>query len=386
MSTAPHAKEATESSGLAYEAALDGLRGVAIAGVVAYHACAQSGLVGWVRGGFIGVSVFFTLSGFLITSLLLQEHATVGHVRLGRFVSRRIRRLSPALLVTVLGVVVLSAADVLAAHASDAAAAAWSVTNWHVIAAGEGQLLRTIVGPLGPTWSLGVEEQLYVLLVVAVLACLRTQRPERTLSVVAIGATVVSVLLALSVSDWNPRLEFGTDVRASEVAVGVLLAALVRSGRLRLPGARMGDVCAAIGLGAIVSSFFWVDLTPPWLLRGGYALLAIVSAGTIVGLLAHGRVSAVMSTRPVVGLGRISYSLYLVHWPVMSVLTRSRTGIDEVPLVMVQVGVALGVALTLHLVVEQPVRAMRPTPAPLAVAAHVVGAVLVSVLAVLLLP
>jgi peptidoglycan/LPS O-acetylase OafA/YrhL len=386
VSTAPLATDAPETSGLAYEAALDGLRGVAIAGVVAYHACAQSGLVGWVRGGFIGVSVFFTLSGFLITSLLLQEHATVGRVRLGRFVSRRIRRLSPALLVTVLCVVVLSAVDVLAAHASDAAAAAWSVTNWHVIAAGEGQLLRTIVGPLGPTWSLGVEEQLYVLLVVAVLASLRTRRPERTLSVVAIGATAVSVLLAVSVSDWNPRLEFGTDVRASEVAVGVLLAALVRSGWLRLPRAGRGDLAAAVGLAAIVSAFFWVDLTPPWLLRGGYTLLAIVSAATIVGLLAHGRMSAAMSTRPLVGLGRISYSLYLVHWPVMSVLTRSRTGTDGVPLVVLQVGVALGVAVALHLMVEQPVRGMRPTPVSVAVAAHVGGAVLVTALAVVLLP
>jgi peptidoglycan/LPS O-acetylase OafA/YrhL len=386
VSAAPLATDAQETSGLTYEAALDGLRGIAIAGVVVYHACAQSGLPGWVRGGFIGVSVFFTLSGYLITSLLLQEHATVGRVRLGRFVSRRIRRLSPALLVTVLGVVVLSAADVLAAHASDAAAAAWSVTNWHVIAAGETQLLRTIVGPLGPTWSLGVEEQLYVLLVVAVLASFRTRAPERTLAVLAGGATVVSVVLALTVSDWSPRLEFGTDVRAAEVAVGVLLAVLVRSGSLRLRGAAVGDLVAGAGLAVIVSAFFWVDLTPPWLLRGGYALLALVSAATIAGLLAHGRVAGALSGRPIVGLGRISYSLYLVHWPAMSVLTQARTGIDGVPLVVVQLAVALILAVALHRLVEQPVRQLPPTPVRVALVAHVVGAAAITALAVVLLP
>lgn len=377
---------ATTSSGLAYEPALDGLRGVAIAGVVVYHACAQSGLDGWFRGGFIGVSVFFTLSGFLITSLLLHEHAQLGHVRLGRFVSRRIRRLSPALLVTVLGVVLLSANDVLAAHASDAAAAAWSVTNWHVILSGESQLLRTIVGPLGPTWSLGVEEQLYVLLVVAVMVALRTARPERTLVVLGLAAAATSVVLALTVSTWNPRLEFGTDVRAAEVALGVVLAALVRSGPLPSLTPVRGDALAFGGLAVVVVGFLAADLTPPFLLRGGYALLAVVSAALILGLLQHGRAAAYLSGRAIVALGHISYSLYLVHWPVMSVLTRARTGIDGVVLVVVQIAVALVVAAVLHVAVEQPVRRMRPTATTTAVATHVGATLTVTALAYALLP
>ena len=373
-------------AGLAYEPALDGLRGIAIAGVLAYHALAAAGHPGWVRGGFIGVSVFFTLSGYLITTLLLTEHDRSGRVDLGRFVSRRIRRLSPALLVTVLAVIVLSALDVLSAHASDAAAAVWSVTNWHVIAGGESQLLRTIVGPLGPTWSLAVEEQLYVLLVVAVILSMRSRQPERTLLVVALGAALLSTVLAMTVSHWNPRLEFGTDVRAAEVALGVALAVVLRSGRVRPTTARQGDAVAWVGLAIIVSGFFWIDLTPPWILRGGYPVLAIVSAATLTGLLAHGRVAALLSRRALVALGRISYSLYLVHWPVISVLTPRRLGFGGVGHAALTAAVSVAVAVLLHVAIEQPVRRMRPTGARATAAAHVAAGLAVTALAVLLLP
>lgn len=370
---------------LPYEASLDGLRGVAIAGVVAYHACAQSGLPGWFRGGFIGVSVFFTLSGFLITTLLLREHDAHGRIDIGRFVSRRIRRLSPALLVTALAVAVLSGFGVLAARASDVSAAAWSFTNWHVIAGGESQLLRTIVGPLGPTWSLGVEEQLYAVLLVAALWAVRRRDPGQAMLAVGLVASAASVLLALTVSDWNPRLEFGTDARAADVAVGVVLAALLHRGRLPQLGPARGDALAIVALAAVVSGFFWIDLTPPWLLHGGYALLACVSAVAIVALLQHGRAATFLSRRPLVALGNISYSLYLVHWPVMSILTRGRIGSDGAPLVALQLAVSVLVAIALHIAVEQPVRRMPPTAALPTLAAHVAAALAVTVTAVVVL-
>jgi peptidoglycan/LPS O-acetylase OafA/YrhL len=371
---------------LAYEPSLDGLRGVAIAGVLAYHAFAAAGQPGWFRGGFIGVSVFFTLSGYLITTLLLTEHDRGGDIDLGRFVSRRLRRLSPALLATVLAVVVLSELDLLSAHASDAVAATWSVTNWHVIASGESQLLRTIVGPLGPTWSLAVEEQLYLMLVLAVLASMRSHRPERTLLTVALAATALSAVLAMTVSRWNPRLEFGTDVRAAEIAIGVALAVVLRTARAPRWSDDQADAVAAVSLLVIVTGFFWIDLTPPWILRGGYPLLAVVTAATLTGLLAHGRVAALLAGRGVVALGRISYSLYLVHWPVISVLTPRRLGFEGVPHALVTIVASLGVAVALHLAVEQPVRRMRPTGARVTVAAHVVVGLAVTALAYVLLP
>jgi peptidoglycan/LPS O-acetylase OafA/YrhL len=346
------------------------MRGVAIAAVVAYHACAVSGL-GWVRGGFIGVSVFFTLSGFLITSLLLREHDHGGSIDVGRFWVRRIRRLSPAAAVVALGVVVLSAVHILSARASDATAAVWSATNWHVILSGDAKLLQTVVGPLGPTWSLAVEEQLYLLLVVSVLVALRSSHPRRALGAGAMVVTATSIVLANTISDWHPRLEFGTDVRAAEVAIGVGLAVLLSGPRAPSWSARTGDLAAGLGLVALLISFLFVDYHPPWLLRGGYAVIALITAVTLTGLLRHGRLEAVLAGRAIVGLGRISYSLYLVHWPVMSVLTRERSHLTGVAQASAQIAVAVVAAVVLYVVVEQPVRRGRLTALRSTVLAHV---------------
>lgn len=331
------------------------MRGVAIAAVVVYHACAASGL-GWVRGGFIGVSVFFTLSGYLITSLLLREHETTGAIDRRRFWVRRIRRLSPAATVVVLGVVGLSAGHVLAARASDATVALWGVTNWHVILGGQARLLQTVVGPLGPTWSLAVEEQLYLLLLVAVVLATALANPRRALGVVAASVTVSSVVLANTISDWHPRLEFGTDVRAAEIAVGVGLALVLSGPRAPAWSPRTGDLAAGVGLLALVVCFLVVDYDPPWLLRGGYTLVALVTAVTLAGLLRHGWLEAVLGRPGIVGLGRISYSLYLVHWPVMSVLSSERTRLHGAAQASAQIAAAVMVAGLLYVLVEQPVR------------------------------
>ena len=159
---------------IAYEPAIDGLRALSIGGVLLFHACATSSLTGWFRGGNLGVSVFFTLSGFLITTLLVTELDRDGRIGLRRFWTRRIRRLVPASLVVVTAVTVLSATSWFDLRRSDALAATWSVTNWHVIVGGQERLLQTIVGPLGPTWSLAVEEQFYVLLAIGVWLASRT--------------------------------------------------------------------------------------------------------------------------------------------------------------------------------------------------------------------
>jgi len=345
-----------------YEPSLDGMRGVCIAAVVAFHACAQAGLAGWVRGGFIGVSVFFTLSGFLITSLLLRERESSGRIDLGRFWARRIRRLWPASLAVVLAVVLLSARGPLAVRSSDAVAATWSVTNWHVIVAGQGRLLETIVGPLGPTWSLAVEEQFYIVLAVLLAVTFLGRNPRRVLAVVASAGIVVPVVLANVATDWQPSLEFNTVLRAPELFVGVLLA-LWHTGRPAEPRrTALGDLAAGLGLVTMMLLFLFADYSPPWLLRGGYTAVAAVTALTIAGLLQRGRVARVVATTPLRLLGVVSYSLYLVHWPVMSVLTRDRTGMHGVSLVAVHVAVALAVAVALHLAVERPIRRLNASP------------------------
>jgi len=368
----------------AYEPSLDGMRGVCIAAVVLYHGCAQAGLVGWVRGGFIGVSVFFTLSGFLITSLLLREHSATGHIQLSQFWARRLRRLWPAAFVVVAAVIALSVAGPLAARSSDTVAATWNVTNWHVIVGGQSNLLQTIVGPLGPTWSLAVEEQFYVVLALLLVVVLRLQRSNTWLTLAAGTGVIVPVVLSNVVTDWQPSLEFNTVLRMPEMFVGVLLAVWHRSGRRQLKSTSVGDVLAGGGLAALVGLFLLADYSPPWLLRGGYTLVALLTALTIVGLLQHGRVATAASSQPLRTMGVVSYSLYLVHWPVMSVLTRDRTGLHGISLLATLLVVSVSVAWALHVCVERPVRRLDTAPLP-TIAAGLVGAVLLTVVSLVTL-
>ncbi len=365
---------------ITYEPAIDGLRALSIVGVLLFHACATSSLPGWFRGGNLGVSVFFTLSGFLITTLLVTEFERHGRIDLARFWTRRIRRLAPASLTVIGLVVLLSATDWFDLRRSDAWAAVWSVTNWHVIAGGQDRLLQTIVGPLGPTWSLAVEEQFYVLLAVGVWLATRTGRPVRTIAIGASIAVAASIALANSVSDWSPRLEFGTDVRAAELAVGCLLAITLHGRRDRLasrPG--VGDAVGVASIAGLIVLFLTAG-TAPWLLRGGHVLVALVSAAAITGVLAHGHLHRTLAITPLVAVGRWSYALYLVHWPVFLVLTEDRTGLDGVALVAVKIAAAAVLAVAVHLLVEQPIRGLR-TPTRPTVLAWIGASALVSVLA-----
>lgn len=367
----------SEGPSFGYQPGLDGLRGVSIIGVLLFHVCAGSGIEGWFVGGNLGVSVFFTLSGFLITSLLVGEQSRTGHVDVAGFFARRVRRLSPALLSVVMAVVVLSRVHWFALHASDALAAVWSVTNWHVIVAGHDQLLRTIVGPLGPTWSLAVEEQAYAALVVAVLLLRR-----RTALIVALaGVCVMSVVFANLLTDWSPHLEFGTEVRAGEIAVGGLLAlALARWPRLvtRRPMLETGAVMAGV---ALLACMWWVDYRPPWLLRGGFLLIAGATAAVIAGVLSGGVLHRVLSQRHVVAVGRASYSLYLVHWPVFLVVNQQRVGVHGWALVVCKLLCASLAAVALHLGVEQPLR-RRDLPTRSVLVAWLLGSVAVSAVAI----
>jgi len=367
-----------------YEPGIDGLRAVSIIGVLLFHACASSNLSGWFRGGNLGVSVFFTLSGFLITSLLVAERSSTGRVDLGRFWGRRIRRLVPASLTVVLAVVVLSRTSWFSARTSDAVAAIWSFTNWHVIIGGQAKLLQTIVGPLGPTWSLAVEEQFYALLAVVIVLTRFARRPDRALAVMLGCIGAASIVLANVVSNWQPRLEFGTDVRAAELAVGGLLALVVRHRRELLHHRRGLDIAGACAAVVLVVLFMLADYDPPWLLRGGFTLVALVTATVVASVLSHGWMHRALSVAPLVRIGTWSYSLYLVHWPIFLVLSPDRTGFDGVGLVVVKIAVAIVLAVALHHLVEQPLRRREVAPR-VAVMAWLGASGAVSLLAVLLL-
>lgn len=354
------------AAGFGYVAGLDGLRAIAITMVLFFHACALSGLAGWVRGGFIGVSLFFTLSGFLITSLLLRDLEVTGRVSLRRFWTRRARRLIPASLTVVAAVVALSqlrGSGLQSLRLADGAAAVWSFTNWHVILSGQQQLIHTIVGPLGPYWSLAVEEQFYVVLALTFLAVQRLRRPVPTLALLLIVCWAGSTLISAATRGPQYRLEFGTDTRAAELAAGGLLAlalhhwpALISANKRRL------DVLGGVALVVVVGLCLTVDYRPPWLLRGGYSAVSLLSVLVVAGILTRQRLERALSALPLVLLGRVSYSLYLVHWPVILMLPESRTHLHGWPSVALIVVVAVLTAGVLHVAVEQPLRRAQAPP------------------------
>jgi peptidoglycan/LPS O-acetylase OafA/YrhL len=352
---------------------------------VLYHAGATSDLSDVAPGGFIGVSVFFTLSGFLVTGLLLRRLDAPEPLGLGRFWVRRIKRLAPASLVVVAATVLLAAWFWEGMRPSDALAGTFGYTNWHVIWSGPDALLRTIVGPLGPFWSLAVEEQFYLIMTAAVLVASRTARPVRSLVVFVASGWLLSSAVQLF-ADWPQyRLEFGTDVRAAELLAGSALAIALHL-RPDLP-ARVGPRLQPVGMIALVTVIALAattDYDPPWLLRGGYAMLSILNAALVLSLLSPGLLSRWLSWGPAVQIGRLSYSWYLVHWPVILVLTTERTGLTTWPLLAAKVVVSLVVAFALHHLVEQPVRRLDP-PGRAVVVTWIAASLAVAVTALIVL-
>ena len=217
-----------ESSGrrFEYQPALDGLRAVALLGVVGYHAG-----IDWLRGGFLGVSTFFTLSGFLITTLLLQERTSTGSIALGSFWERRIRRLLPAAMVTIVATTIVVAlvgdASQLDRLRADAFASLFHFSNWRFIAEGDsyGALFQS-PSFFRHFWSLAVEEQYYfVVPALLTLALRRGATPSFTFAITAVGGALLvwpAILLATGAS--TDRVYFGTDGRLGELALGAVLA------------------------------------------------------------------------------------------------------------------------------------------------------------------
>jgi peptidoglycan/LPS O-acetylase OafA/YrhL len=286
---------------LGYIPALDGLRGVAVTLVVLHHA-------DLLPGGYIGVDVFFVLSGFLITSLLLEEHEARGSISLTGFYMRRARRILPALAAVLLGylaVVALSGgtgfrAVVLAGLFSGNAVQAFVVPN---------PLAHAGLG-LGHLWSLAEEEQFYLLWPVALIVLARTRRLVPALALVLTAVLVWKGLLAAHGARFD-RIYYGPDTHADGLLAGALLAALRWWKPLRVPEPIPVLSFALFFVGSMIgplSDAGWLYIWP-FLLLGCVGMTAAAATDT--------RMAALLSVRPLVGLGRMSYSLYLWHWPIM---------------------------------------------------------------------
>nr|WP_296067489.1 acyltransferase family protein [uncultured Actinoplanes sp.] len=352
-----------------YRPALDGVRGLAVAAVLMFH-----GGVAALSGGFLGVDAFFVLSGFLITSLLLAEYRDSGRINLPAFWGRRARRLLPAL-VMMLGAVVLVSRwllppEELRALRGDALAAIVYVANWRMMNRGSGYFAETAApSPLQHTWSLGIEEQFYLLwplLVVTLLMAARRCGRGTLLTVCIVGAAGSALAAAWLFHPADvDRDYYGTDTRAVALLTGAAVAvALARreadGGAPRVPRSVLGALAFA---GAGVTAWLWVgaDGGDPWMYRGGFVLAALAVAAVIAHAVVSPRspTARLLAVAPLVWLGRISYGVYLWHWPLFTWLNAERTGLTGPGLLAARWAATLAVAAASYVLVETPLRRAR---------------------------
>ena len=354
-----------------YRPDIDGLRAIAIVSVIAYHA----GIPGF-PGGFVGVDIFFVISGFLITSLLFSEAAAYGRVNLSAFYARRVRRLMPAGLVVV--AVTLLAGAFIFAPASDeqrslarsAIAFSYFGSNFYFFKTTGGYFdAPSFSFPLLHTWSLAVEEQYYLIWPLIMLLVFRVTKPLRTEPDMRVRVTWVlgamffaSLALCIATTpDYQNFAFYLLPARIWEFAIGgiVGLAGVGFYVRLRW----WAEALAIGGLALIVYSIVAFDHSTPF---PGYAAILPVfgTAALIVGMTANeqGLVRRLLAFRPMVFIGLLSYSWYLWHWPLLSIYRIYNLGVQDVAANAVIVMVALVLAWLTYVWVENPIRVRRPGP------------------------
>jgi len=401
---------------------LDGVRAFAVLAVMLFH-----GGVAALPGGFLGVDAFFVLSGFLITSLLLAERARTGRTNLVAFWGRRVRRLLPALLLLLATVAVVSrwvlAPTELPALRFDELAAVAYVANWRMMLRGGDYFAATgAPSPLQHTWSLGIEEQFYLVwpllfvLAAGLAARHRGAAAPRTrailLAVCAAGAVASAVTAAVLYAPLDvDRVYYGTDSRAVALLVGCILGLLLDGQPARVrkgPYPSLRDVEGALphagpstarrhrllgGLalaGAAATVALWVTAHggDPWLYRGGLTLVALATAAVIAhAVVSPGSPTArLLALPPLVAVGEISYGLYLWHWPVFGWLSADRTGLSGAALLGLRFLAVFAAATLSYLLVERPIRTARwPRVRPRLGASAAVAAAAATAMAAVLL-
>ncbi|GAA3024303.1 hypothetical protein GCM10020229_39510 [Kitasatospora albolonga] len=354
-----------------FRADIEGLRALAVLAVLAFHASVPG-----LAGGFVGVDVFFVVSGYLITHLLVREAVTTGRIRLGEFFARRARRLLPSAAL-VLGVVALAGAWLTVPLRRtdleyDVLAAALSIGNWRFIAQQTDYLAAgRDESPLLHFWSLAVEEQFYLfwgpLLAAVVFFAGRAARRGRSVrsvtTVIATGLTAASFLLALYWTQGSASLAYlATPSRAWQFGVGALLALLPWH---LLPSTRtLRQLCGWAGLFAVVAAVLVFDSKTPY---PGYAALlptlgtaAVILAGTPdrTGAGTDQGVNRLLGTRAPRAVGRLSYNLYLWHWPVL-ILAEAQFGALSWPVKVALTAAAALPAMAAMRWIETPLRHNR---------------------------
>jgi peptidoglycan/LPS O-acetylase OafA/YrhL len=361
---APASDAAARSSHLP---GIDGLRAIAVILVVVFHV-----VPGALPGGGLGVDIFFVLSGFLITGLLVAEKGENGHIRLRSFWARRARRLLPALGILLL--VCSSAAlfvggDILVGIGRQLLGAVTFSSNWLAIATGSSYFAGTTPELFRNLWSLAVEEQFYLIwpFVVLLVILIRLRWVRFGVFVAVAAASAAAMILEYSPKTDPTRLYYGTDTHSFGLALGAALAVAV-SGMAQHPlewplwTRRVLGIAGAVAIAGLVAISVLVPAESALMFRGGFATVALLSAIAILGaILPGGLLGSALDLLPLRWVGARSYGIYLWHWPVLLLLTAAepkwQDSIATVWLLgAVTVVITVAAATLSYRFVERPIR------------------------------
>ena len=347
---------------IGFEPGLEGLRGLVLLGVLLYHAQFT-----WAKGGFLGIPTFFTLSGYLITLLLLAEWESAGRIDLLRFWERRFRRLMPAALLTLL---LMTAFGTWAATTSQVrgleADVRWSLfyaANWHFLFSNASYAaMFEAPSPLQHFWSLAIEEQFYLVFPLVAVAGLWLGKGSRkvffgVLSSLALASIAAALVLNGSGASTD-RIYYGTDTRAVELLLGALAAVVLpATTQLSQRAARVVQTTGGLALVAMIAGWSTINLYSSWLYAGGFAAYSLLSVAVIAAAIQpKGVVRAVLSHSILRWIGRISYGAYVFHWPIYLTLTADRTGLGDVGLFALRLSITFALAALSLRWLENPVR------------------------------
>jgi peptidoglycan/LPS O-acetylase OafA/YrhL len=348
-----------------YLPGLDGLRALAVLAVIAYHL-----QLGWAPGGMLGVAVFFTLSGYLITDLLLQRWAGTGSLKLAEFWRHRARRLLPALFlmlaVVTVWVSLLNPPQLAALRDAEAAAAGY-VSNWWLIAQHSSYFARFgPPTPLGHLWSLAVEEQFYLIWPWLLWLGLKSPVGRRspwllTTATLALAGASAAAMALMYHPGYDPtRVYDGTDTRAFGVLIGAALAFVWPTSRQRgdigTTGRRVLDGAGLAGLAVIAFLIWRMDEYSDLLYPGGMVLVSLATAAVICAAASPAsRIGPLLGWQPLRWLGVRSYGIYLWHYPII-VLTTPANGQESLARGAAQVAASIAVAALSWRFVEDPIR------------------------------
>ncbi len=306
-----------------YMPGLDGVRAVAVIAIIIYHLNPQ-----WLSGGFLGVDTFFVISGYLITSLLLTEYHNTGKIKLMSFWLRRVKRLIPAVLFLVMGVIVLSLIFMpteIQKVRADSIAAIFYVSNWWYIMQNVDYFEQFAVQPLKHLWSLAIEEQFYLVFPIVLLSLFSFIRRLKSIRIIFLILLVISMIamMVLYVPNENvARVYFGTDTRIQTLLMGVLLALVWPPFQLKAKVNRqmrtMIDTAGVVGLAILFICFKFVSETNSILYYGGFFLISTVTLLVIASSVhPSGYFAKFLGNKVFTFIGSRSYSLYLWHYPII---------------------------------------------------------------------